>query len=373
MDGSFRIEGRDFGPGRVLVIAEIGTSHGGDLGKARALVDAAAWAGADCVKFQCVFAREILHPKTGGVPLPGGVIPLFERFEKLERGPEFYAAVKKEVEARGLLFLCTPFGLRSARLLRDIGVEVMKVASPELNHHALLDELASYGLPTILSTGVSTLADIERARARFTAPTALLHCVTAYPAPPQDYNLRLVSKLSAVFGLPVGVSDHSADPVLVPSLAVALGAMAVEKHICLSRDESGLDDPIALPPSDFAAMVSSVREAQAGESQRTIDSLSSRFGPEIVVATMGDGVKRLAPSEAENYARTNRSIHSLREIAIGETFTEANLALLRTEKVLRPGLDPSMLGFVLGRRARRIVSSGEGIQPEDVGDIADDE
>ncbi|HRY55036.1 MAG TPA: N-acetylneuraminate synthase family protein, partial [Spirochaetia bacterium] len=249
MEQEFEAEGRRFGPGRVLVIAEIGTGHGGDRSRAAELVAAAAEAGADCAKFQCVFAEEILHPETGTVPLPGGAIRLYDRFRRLEEPPSFYAEAKAEAERRGMLFLCTPFGIRSARLLRELGVGLMKVASPELNHLPLLAELAAYGLPTILSSGVSTLADIEAAlgilRGRMDgragtggagAPSlALLHCVTAYPAPAEDYNLRLLAGLSSVFGIPTGVSDHSLDPVLVPALSVAAGSSIVEKHICLSR------------------------------------------------------------------------------------------------------------------------------------------
>jgi sialic acid synthase SpsE len=372
----FAIGSRAFGAGSVLVVAEIGTGHGGDPVKAAELIVAAAEAGADCAKFQCVFADEILHPKTGSVPLPCGSIALYERFASLELDASFYAAAKAEAERHGLIFLCTPFGMRSARLLRDLGVSVMKVASPELNHLPLLDELASYGLPTILSSGVSSLADIERAVGRFRVGgametgLALLHCVTAYPAPEDEYNLRVLAALSTLLGIPVGVSDHSMDPVIVPALSVAAGGVIVEKHICLSRSLDGLDDPIALPPGDFAAMTRAVRAAQSRSASDTIAELADAYGPDRVEAVLGDGRKRLAPSESANYTRTNRSIHAVRDIASGEVFTEANVALLRTEKVLRPGLHPELLPVVMGRLARRAVPSGEGIEWEDLGDMA---
>jgi sialic acid synthase SpsE len=377
MEREFVVGGRRFGPGRILVVAEIGTAHGGNSARAAELVAAAAEAGADCAKFQCVFADEILHPNTGIVPLPGGSIRLYDRFKALELGEDFYAEVKAETERHGLLFLCTPFGLRSARLLRKIGVECMKVASPELNHLPLLDELASYKMPAILSSGVSTLADIERAVRRFSSKgtegaspqLALLHCVTAYPAPESDYNLRVLAALSTIFGLPVGVSDHSLDPVLVPALAAASGGVIVEKHICLSRGNDGLDDPIALPPADFASMVRAIREVEKRGAQESLAALRSEYGATRVEATLGDGVKRLAQSEAANYSRTNRSIHARRAIAEGEILADDNLALVRTEKILRPGLTPDLLPCIAGRRARREIPSGEGIVWEDVGDI----
>ncbi len=370
MNKTFPVGAAIFGPERPLAIAEIGTSHGGSISRALELVDAAAEAGADCAKFQCVFADEIVHPNTGTVPLPGGSIPIYERFRSLELDFDFYAAVKERTEAKGLLFLCTPFGLRSARLLRKLGVAAMKVASPELNHLPLIDELASYGLPTLVSSGVSTLGDMERTLDRLACPVLLLHCVTAYPAPAEEYNLRLLPGLSSVFGLPCGVSDHSMDPVIVPALAIACGAIAVEKHICLSRLDPGLDDPIALPPEDFAAMARAIREAARTGPEETLARLGSSHGKALVEAVLGDGVKRLAPSEAANYLRTNRSIHARIPIAKGDIFSEKNLALLRTEKILRPGLEPSLLTAVLERKARRDIPSGEGIEWEDVGDLS---
>jgi sialic acid synthase SpsE len=370
MINDFPVGGRRYDPSHPLTIAEIGTSHGGDVAKALELVDAAAEAGAECAKFQCVFADEIVHPNTGSVPLPGGPVRIYDRFKALELGPDFYAAVKERTEAKGLLFLCTPFGLKSARLLRRLGVMAMKVASPELNHLPLIDELASYALPTLVSSGVSTLADMERSLGRLVCPVLLLHCVTAYPAPAEEYNLRLLRGLSVVFGRPTGVSDHSTDPILVPSLAIASGAIAVEKHICLSRADSGLDDPIALPPADFARMVKAVRQAAELPAQATIAGLSESYGAETVEAVLGDGIKRLAPSEAANYSRTNRSVHALKAIAEGEVFSAENLALLRTEKILRPGLDPGLLPSIIGRLARRAIPSGEGIEWEDVGDLS---
>jgi sialic acid synthase SpsE len=363
----FSIAGRTFDSRAPLVIAEIGTGHGGDAGKAAELIAAAAESGAGCAKFQCVFADEIIHPKTGLVPLPGGPTPLFEVFRALERDHDFYARLKEMTETRGLIFLCTPFGRRSAELLWSIGARAMKIASPELNHLPLLDQLAGYGLPVILSSGVSTLADIEAALAVLDGvETALLHCVTAYPAPPEDYNLRLLSAYATLFGVPLGVSDHSLDPVLVPSLAVASGAAIVEKHLCLSRSDPGLDDPIALDPADFSRMRRAIAAA-ATDPEGSIEGLRADFGADIVSSTLGDGRKRLAPSEEANYGRTNRSIHALGDIARGELFSEANLALLRTEKVLRPGLRPRDWEVVVGRRAATDIPAGEGLRWEDVG------
>ncbi|MDR1617533.1 MAG: N-acetylneuraminate synthase family protein [Treponema sp.] len=366
----FSVDGKTYDRQRVLIIAELGSSHGGDPAKARRLVEAAAAAGADCVKFQIIYADEILHPDTGEVALPGGRIRLYDRFRELEAAPEFYARLKELVESLGLLFLCTPFGPRSAAELRALRPSVVKIASPELNYTALLRETASWKLPVLLSTGVSRLEDIEEAAATMKEGGApricLLHCVTAYPAPERDYNLRLLPRLAAIFGTAVGLSDHSLDPELAPALSVAMGAAVVEKHFCLSRNDPGLDDPIALPPEDFARMVRAVRRASGKESGETLEAYRRSRGGELVEAVLGTGIKELAPSERENYRRTNRSIHALRDIAIGETIGPDMFAVLRTEKVLRPGLPPSMEGEITGRRARQFIPAGEGIRLEDI-------
>jgi sialic acid synthase SpsE len=366
---SFRIGDRVYSSRRVLVIAELGTSHGADLVKARELIAAAAEAGADCIKLQMVYADEILHPNTGEVSLPGGPVRLYERFKALERDAAFFADLKAYIEARGLIFLCTPFGLKSAQEVRSLGSQVFKIASPELNHTKLLKEIAAYQKLVFLSTGVSTLGDIEGALEIFAAyhtPVCLLHCVTAYPAPERDYNLRVLRSLASVFGLPVGLSDHSLDPELVPVLGVAMGAPALEKHFCLSRDDAGLDDPIALAPADFGRMVRAIRSASQMDAAALLTAFSQERGAAVVQAVLGDGIKRLAPSEAAYYERTNRSLHALRDIQAGEVLREDMMGALRTEEFLRPGLPPSWENRILGRAVRVNIPAGEGIRFQDL-------
>jgi sialic acid synthase SpsE len=364
---NFNLNGNKYSRENVLVIAEIGTSHSGDPVKAREMVAAAAEAGADCVKTQIVYADEIVHPLTGPVPLPGGPVPLYDVFKKLERPAEFFLQMKEYTESKGLLFLATPFGPQSAACLHSLSPVAVKIASPELNYQQLLETVSSWKLPVLLSTGVSTLADIERALALFGSPSpCLLHCVTAYPAPETEYNLRLIETLSAIFGVSVGVSDHSLDARLVPVLAVACGACAVEKHFCLSRNDPGLDDPIALPPAAFAEMCAAIRRAQGQSAETIVREAASEHSGEKVEHVLGSGVKHLSASEAQNYNRTNRSIHALRDINQGDTITPENCAVLRTEKLLRPGMPPCMLEGITGRAARRFIPAGEGIRFEDV-------
>ena len=175
-----------------------------------------------------------------------------------------------------------------------------------------------------------------------------------------------MESLGRVFGLPVGISDHSLDPCLLPVLGTAMGAAVIEKHFCLSRTDPGLDDPIALPPGLFAEMVRAVRKAEKTAPEENLDAMRREYGPELVEKVLGDGVKRLAPSEKNNYERTNRSIHALTDINEGETIKKEMFASLRTEKVLRPGLPPSWEEKIQGRKAKAFIPAGEGIRFEDI-------
>jgi N-acetylneuraminate synthase len=364
---SIQIGSRRIGEGHpCLITAEAGSAHQGELARAFELIDAAGEAGADCVKFQVIFADEIVHPKTGSIDLPGGSTPIYQRFQELERDQSFYARLKEHTEKRGLLFLCSAFGLRSARLLRQLDVRAVKIASPELNHFPLLRELAGYGLPLVISTGVSTLSDIERALIAAGPKTVLLHCITAYPAPEEEYNLRVIPNLRAIFGCAVGVSDHSRDPLLVPGLAAAVGACMIEKHLTLSAEDGGLDDPIALEPKAFARMVEGIRRIEETGPDQGRSWLEGEYGRERIELVLGDGVKRLAPSERRYYLTTNRSLHAVDEIKVGRTIQEEDVCIVRSESNLRPGLGPEYLELVVGRTAQRTIPAGEGITWEDV-------
>lgn len=358
---------RSFNEGsRVTIIAEAGTAHRGNLDVAEELISAAREAGADAVKFQAVIADEIVHPGVGCIELPGGSTDIYANFKSLERPPEFYQKLKKLSEAEGLTFLCTPFGPQSAHMLLDMDVEWVKIASPELNYYPLLDIVKKK--PLILSSGVSTLGDIEEALSFLSTPSstplALLHCVTAYPAPEEEYNLRLIPVLSKLFGVPVGVSDHSRNPVLVPLLAAAMGAVIIEKHLTLSSSAGGLDDPIALTPPEFRDMVQVVRECEGKNIEEVSDILESLLDPQDtqkIGSILGTGEKRLSPREEAFYGGTNRSLLALRDMRRGERISEENTALLRSEQGHAPGLPPRFYRMVMGRKLTQPVRAAEGI------------
>ncbi len=349
------------------IIAEIGTAHRGSLKKAELLVKEAARSGADTAKFQIVFAREILHPETGNVPLPGGDTPLYEVFESLEKDISFYRDLKLMSEAEGLSFLASPFGLESASLLKSLGPDAVKIASPEVNYIQLLREVSGWDIPVYLSSGVSRMEDLKEALGILGKDSVtVLHCVTSYPAPEEDYNLSVLTLLEGELGVPVGVSDHSLDPSLVPAVSMIYGAEAIEKHFTLSREEDGLDDPIALEPGDFALMCRRLRELEPLTLSERQARVGSWFAPDRILAVQGHGRKVLAASEIQNYGRTNRSIHSLTVLEAGTVLTPDNCGVLRTEKKLTPGMHPRYFEKIMGRRVNRDIESGEGINPGDI-------
>ena len=351
----------------LTVIAEIGTGHLGDRAKARDLILAAAESGAHCAKFQVVFADEIIHPLTGELDLPGGRVRLYDKFREVEQDEDFYRFCKEETESAGMTFLASPFGLRSAQLLQNLGSSWFKVASPELNHFPMLELLRTFGKPVVLSSGVSRLEDIERAVEVFEGvPISLLHCITAYPAPPEEYNLRVLQPLSVLFGCPVGVSDHSMDPELVPVIGRSAGATLLEKHFCLSRKDPGLDDPIALDPPLFLQMTKALKSLDASPQDQWDSLVRERYGEDRVEAVLGTGRKILAPSEKRNYERTNRSLHAVRALSAGHKLQPGDLAELRTEKILRPGLSPAFHSVVMGRALKRNLPEGEGLVWDDL-------
>lgn len=360
------------------IIAEIGTSHGGSLEKAKKLIDCAIDNGADWVKFQWVYADEILHPNTGFVKLPTGNIRLYDRFKELEVEPKFFEECAKYTHEKGAKFTCSPFGTRSLEELMKINPDAIKIASPELNHIPLLKKLAeirkTQNIHVIISSGVSKLCDIERAleilgRENIT----LLHCITFYPAPEEEYNLNLIPNLSKIFGVPCGVSDHSLDPILVPSIAAAVGATMIEKHITLSKETDGLDDPVALTDEQFGFMSHSIHQCEAafrqyGENAKSyiLNQLKSEYG-ERIDKILGNGIKKLSESESVNYGRTNRSLHFMRSMKKGEKITEKDIGVLRTEKVLSVGLHPDFLENVIGATLTQDVEDGSGVSFEELG------
>ncbi len=356
------INGRPVGPGHPLfIIAEAGTSHGGSLKKACELADAAREAGADCVKFQYVIAEEIVHPHAGSFPLLGRQIDIYKRFKELELPLSFYEELKHYCDAIGILFLCSPFGPVSARNLLALHPAAVKIASPELNHYPMLECFAGSGVPLLISTGVSTSADIAAALKAVDSPFALLHCVTQYPARPEEYNLNTIAYYADRFGCVAGVSDHSEDPLLVPMTAAACGAALIEKHLTLSRSGDGLDDPFALTPDRMKEMVTALRRMDTLSEKEKQTAVCSEFGEKTVRIIRGRKKKKLTPGERKIYRTTNRSLIAVCDIPVGEPLSSSNCALLRSEHNMRPGLSPDEYTAAMKKKAAVFIPDGSAI------------
>jgi N,N'-diacetyllegionaminate synthase len=334
-----RIGPRRVGPGEpVFVIAEAGVNHNGDLELARRLVDAAADAGADAVKFQTFRAEAVAAadaPKAAyQLETTGGEESQLEMLRALELGEDAHAELKRAAEERGLVFLSTPFDAASVALLDGLKVDAFKVSSADLTNAPLLEEIASRGRPVLLSTGMADLEEIAAALAVLgDVGTILLHCVSSYPAPPEEANLRALRNMAERFGVPVGYSDHTVG-YEVALAAVALGACALEKHVTLDRALPGPDHRASLEPGELAELVRSVR---------------------TVETSLGDGVKRPTESELANRSLARRSLHAAADLAPGTVLAGDMLVALRPGS----GIPPGRLAEVIGRRLARPLAAGE--------------
>ncbi|MEO8229224.1 MAG: pseudaminic acid synthase [Chloroflexota bacterium] len=337
-----RIGDREVGAGApVYIVAEAGSNHDRDLDQAKRLIDVAAEAGADAVKFQTFRADRIVAETPVRAKYLDGILPadktMADLFRELELPREWHADLKTHAESCGLDFLSTPFDHEAVDLLDDLGVKAFKVATYELWHLPLIRDIASRGKPIICSTGMADIAEVEAAvatvRETGNEQLILLHCVVNYPPPFADLNLRAMETMRRTFGVPVGWSDHTPG-WLAPVIATALGAAVIEKHFTTDRSRPGPDHRFALEPEELAEMVRAIRDTEAA---------------------LGDGVKRMAPTEADLYVTARRSLFAARTIEPGQTLTEDDIAILRPGT----GIEVRDLPHVVGRTARRRVERHE--------------
>lgn len=345
--------------GNVYIIAEAGVNHDGSLDMAKKLIDVAADAGADAVKFQTFKADELVSstaPKAAYQKTATGTAESQrEMLKKLELDEAAHRVLASHCRKRSIQFLSTPFDEDSVDLLANrIKVPLLKLPSGEITNGPLLLSAAQTGLPIILSTGMSTLADITAAlevlafgytvkkekpsQKKFKAAMSssrgqrilkervtLLHCTTDYPAPFADVNLRAMDTMREVFGLPVGFSDHTPG-MIVPIAAAARGASVIEKHFTLNREFPGPDHKASLEPRELRAMVRAIRDVELA---------------------LGSGEKKPAPSEKKNIIVARRSLMAARNIKKGEALTPENLTCKRPGN----GLPPLRYWEMLGKKA----------------------
>jgi len=341
------VAGRQVGPGQpCFIIAEAGVNHDGELETARRLVQVAAEAGADAVKFQTFSADRTVtrHAPKAGYQLRSTdpSESQVEMLRRLELSADAHRELTAESRRRGILFLSTPFDEQSADFLEGLGVAAFKIPSGELTNLPFLEHVARKGRPMIISTGMATMEETEAAVRAVTEAgnqgVLLLHCVSAYPADPRDANLRAMRTLERAFGVGVGYSDHTPG-IEVALAAVALGACVIEKHFTLDRGLPGPDHLASIEPAELRSLVRGVR---------------------TVEAALGHGRKEPAACEAEIAAVSRKSIVAARDIPAGALITKD----LLTMKCPGTGLAPSMLGRVLGRTASRDIPADTLIAPE---------
>lgn len=323
-----------------LVIAEAGVNHNGDLRLAKQLVEAASAAGADAVKFQTFTASDLATaaaPKAEYQTRNDGAGGQRQMLQRLELSVAQHRELADHCRRCGIAFLSTAFGIAELELLMELGIGAIKVPSGEITHRPLLeamaDAAASRRLPVYLSTGMSNLGDVEAALQVFLdaglqrQSITLLHCLSAYPAPEEQVNLRAISSLAAAFGCPVGYSDHTLG-FTAPVAAVALGASVIEKHLTLDVDLPGPDHRASLEPGPFSAMVAAIRSCER---------------------MLGDGRKQPQLAELNTRQVARRSLRAARPILAGQPFSVDDLICQRPADGLSPMLYPTLLGRPAGR------------------------
>ena len=332
----------------VVVIAEAGVNHCGNLSLAFRLVEAAAAAGADAVKFQTFDAHDLATadaPKAEYQAENDGAGSQRNMLERLALSSEQHRLLADHCRQCGIAFLSTAFGVRELELLLELGIGTIKVPSGEVTHRPLLDAMATAAaarqLPVYLSTGMCTLGEVEDALQVFLdagvprAQVTLLHCLSAYPAPEEQINLRALNTLANAFGCQVGYSDHTLG-LTAPVAAVALGAVVIEKHLTLDANLPGPDHRASLEPQPFAAMVAAIRSCER---------------------MLGDGIKQPQPVEMNTRQVARRSVRAARPLQAGQILTAADLICQRPAD----GLSPMRVPQLLGRPASRDYHAGEPI------------
>ncbi len=339
----------------VFIIAEAGSnwrlgSSARDTAMGKALIECAAEAGADAVKFQTYRPETVYVPNAGTsnyLRQGGEQREIGEIFADLAMPYEMIPVLARHAAECGLEFMSTPFSRADFAAL-DPFVRTHKIASYEISHLRLLQMTGASGKPLILSTGASTMEDIAWAVDQFRraggADLTLLQCTAKYPAPPESLNLRVLSGLAAEFGLPVGLSDHSRHPLLAPVAAVAMGAVVIEKHFTLHNRLPGPDHAFAVTAEELKQMVQAVRIAEE---------------------MLGSEVKAVFPQEKELALFARRGLQAIRDIAPGEALQEGvNFDILRPGNQ-KPGLHPRHLERIQGRTASRHIALGSGLDEGD--------
>lgn len=333
--------------GRCFIIAEAGVNHNGSLERALEMVDVAAASGADAVKFQTFKPELLVHQDAAKGKYQQKTTAAdesqFAMLEKLQLSADDFRKLRDRCVDRNIVFLSTPFDEESAGLLDRLAVAAFKLSSADITNLPLIECVAATGKPVILSTGMSETEEIDiavaTARGAGCQSLGILHCVSAYPTPAAECNLRVLTAFRDRYQVPVGFSDHTLG-IHIASAAVALGATIIEKHFTLDRGLPGPDHAASLLPGELKAMVANIREVEVA---------------------LGDGVKRPTASESENLSIGRRSLFWAHAMNEGASASVGDFVALRPGL----GLPPGKRDQFVGRRLIRAVSGGELVREED--------
>lgn len=328
--------------GRVVIIAEAGVNHNGDIAIAKKMITAAKNAGADFIKFQTghkvisKFAPKAEYQKV----TTGSDESQLDMVNRLMLKDDEFIELNYICTREDIAFLSTPFDLDAIELLSSFDMPFWKIPSGEVTNLPYLIRIASTHKPIVMSTGMCEIDEIGAAldvlKKHGGGAVTLLHCTTEYPAPYQEVNLRAMQRLGEIFNVPVGYSDHTPG-IEVPIAAAALGATVIEKHFTLDKNMEGPDHKASLEPNELAAMVSAIRHIEAA---------------------LGDGNKTCTKAEAKNRDIARKSIVASRDIRAGEVFTEDNVATKRPGN----GISPMRWFEVIGQSAKRDFAEDELIE-----------
>lgn len=316
----------------VFIIAEAGVNHNGSMEIAKRLIDKAAEAGVDCVKFQTYIAENVMSkyaPKAEyQVNNTGCEESQLDMVKKLELSFEDFAELKEYTEKKGLMFLSTPFDLESCDFLNNLGLNIFKIPSGEITNLPYLRKINSFKKDVILSTGMAALDEIQAALDVLKdCKVSLLHCTTEYPCPYDAVNMNAMLTMKEKFNLPVGYSDHT-QGIEIPVMAAAMGAQIIEKHFTLDKNMEGPDHKASLEPDELKQMVKAIRNVEKA---------------------FGDGKKEPQPAEIKNIAIARKSIIAKCNIKKGEIFTEKNLTTKRPGN----GISPMKWDEIIGTAATK--------------------
>lgn len=322
---------------KIFIIAEAGVNHNGSTVLAKKLIDVAADAGADAVKFQTFRAENLVAAHAAKAEYQqqstSGNESQLEMLKKLELGPAAHRELIDHCRERGIMFLSTPFDHIGIDLLHELGLEIFKIPSGEITNLPYLEKIGGLNKKVIMSTGMACIGEVESALNILIAAgtpkekITLLHANTQYPTPVEDVNLAAMTTLAETFKIDVGYSDHTLG-IEIPVAAAALGAKVIEKHFTLDRHLEGPDHQASLTPDELKAMVQAIRRVEKA---------------------LGDGIKRPTRSETPNIQVARKSIVAGRNICKGEVFTADNLAVKRPGS----GISPMRWHEILGRIANR--------------------